>query len=120
MSKVDIVIVPLEKRNSKTEYSVEDNKNRYSQFPSESESDIAINGPLEDKLQKISTLYSRTENVDFKKTVVGEMDDNDTMKLLQPVSAIPNTNNQVIIFIIIYYFIVDYIRNCKAQQVESL
>ncbi|KAL8212377.1 UNVERIFIED_CONTAM: hypothetical protein K2H54_044779, partial [Gekko kuhli] len=97
MSKVDIVIVPLEKRNSKNEYSVEDNKNRSSHFPSESESDTAINGPVfkEEKLQKIMKLHSKTENVVFKKTVVGEMDgSNDTLKLLQPISEAPNTNDQ--------------------------
>ncbi|XP_015280256.1 PREDICTED: serine/threonine-protein kinase Nek4 [Gekko japonicus] len=97
MSKVDIVIVPLEKRNSKNEYSVEDNKKRCSCLPSESDLDTALNGPVfkEDKLQKITKLYSKTENVDFKKTVVGEMDgSNDTMKLLQPISEAPNTSDQ--------------------------
>ncbi|XP_060095935.1 serine/threonine-protein kinase Nek4 isoform X2 [Heteronotia binoei] len=97
MSKVDIVIVPLEERNSKNEYSVEDNKNRCSHFSSESECDTAINGPpfKEDKLQKMTKLYSKTENVDFKKTGLDEVpDSNDTMKLLQPISNVINTNDQ--------------------------
>lgn len=100
MSKVDIVIVPLERRNSKSDYSVEDNKNRCSRFSSESESDTALNGPLfkEDKLQKITKQHSKTEDVNFKKTVIGEMDDcNDTMKLLQPISEVQNMNDQVTI-----------------------
>nr|XP_056703146.1 serine/threonine-protein kinase Nek4 [Euleptes europaea] len=96
MSKVDIVIVPLENRNSKNEYSVEDNKNKGSHIPSESESGTVMNGPpfKEDRLQKITKLYSKTEHVDFKKTVVDEMDDSsDTMKLLQPTSEAQNTND---------------------------
>ncbi|XP_077181918.1 serine/threonine-protein kinase Nek4 isoform X2 [Paroedura picta] len=97
MSKVDIVIVPLEKRNSKNEYSEEDNKTKRSRFPSQPKPDIAINGPpfKEDKLRKVTTLYSKKENVDFKKMVAGDMDNNnDPMKLLQPVSEARNTSDQ--------------------------
>ncbi|XP_054832920.1 serine/threonine-protein kinase Nek4 isoform X2 [Eublepharis macularius] len=97
MSKVDIVLVPLEKGKSKNEKLVENNKNRYSSIPSETEFETAINGPpfKEEKSQKVTTLYSRTEKVDFKKTFVDEVDDsNDTMKLLQPISEAQNTSDQ--------------------------
>ncbi|XP_062977232.1 serine/threonine-protein kinase Nek4 isoform X2 [Elgaria multicarinata webbii] len=97
MSKVDIVIVPLVKRNSKSELSAEDKKSSNSSIPSEVESEKAINGPQfkEERLQKITKQCLKTENVDIKKTVVDPMHDgDDTMKLLQPVSETPKTSDK--------------------------
>ncbi|XP_048338242.1 serine/threonine-protein kinase Nek4-like [Sphaerodactylus townsendi] len=90
LSKMDIVIAPLEKMNSKNVYSLEGNKNKGSHIPNVSESETGVNGPppKEDRLQKIT-------KTDFQNIVVGEIDDNiDTMKLLQPTSEAQNTNDQ--------------------------
>ncbi|KAJ6667684.1 hypothetical protein lerEdw1_016005 [Lerista edwardsae] len=89
ISKVDIVIVPMEKRSPKSDHLVEDKKNSTSSIPIEGESEIAINGPQlkEEKLQQsISRPHPKMENVDIQKPVDATDNGDDTMKLLQPVS----------------------------------
>ncbi|XP_066472141.1 serine/threonine-protein kinase Nek4 isoform X2 [Tiliqua scincoides] len=88
MSKVDIVIVPLEKKSPKSDRLVEVSKISTSRIPSEGESETAINGPQlkEERLQSISKAHPKKENVDFQKTVDATDNGDDTMKLLQSVS----------------------------------
>ncbi|XP_034962043.2 serine/threonine-protein kinase Nek4 isoform X3 [Zootoca vivipara] len=100
MSKVDIVIVPLEKRNSESKQPLAgtftgDKKPRSSSMPSEAESEIGINAPQckEERLQSITNPC--LETVAIKKGVIDTTaDGDDTMKLLQPVSEIPDTNDK--------------------------
>nr|XP_034962043.1 serine/threonine-protein kinase Nek4 isoform X2 [Zootoca vivipara] len=100
MSKVDIVIVPLEKRNSESKQPLVgtftgDKKPRSSSMPSEAESEIGINAPQckEERLQSITNPC--LETVAIKKGVIDTTaDGDDTMKLLQPVSEIPDTNDK--------------------------
>ncbi|XP_077780923.1 serine/threonine-protein kinase Nek4 isoform X6 [Podarcis muralis] len=100
MSKVDIVIVPLEKRNSESKQTLAgtftgDKKPRSSSIPSEAESEIGINAPQckEERLQSITNPC--LETVAIKKGVIDTTaDGDDTMKLLQPVSEIPDTSDK--------------------------
>uniref|UniRef100_A0A8D2LIF5 Serine/threonine-protein kinase Nek4 n=1 Tax=Varanus komodoensis TaxID=61221 RepID=A0A8D2LIF5_VARKO len=93
LSKVDIVIVPLEKSNSKSEVVMEDKKSSSSSISSEAESEKALNGPQYqvESLQKNTKQHLETENIDIKKTVAEATDD--TIKLLQPLSDAPNTTD---------------------------
>lgn len=100
ISKVDIVIVPVEKKSPKSDHLVEDKKNSTSSIPTEGESEIAINGPQfkEEKLQQsISKPHPKMENVNIQKTVDATDYGDDTMKLSQLVSE-AQTSDQVIIF----------------------
>ncbi|CAI5767140.1 serine/threonine-protein kinase Nek4 isoform X1 [Podarcis lilfordi] len=100
MSKVDIVIVPLEKRNSESKQTLAgtftgDKKPRSSSIPREAESEIGINAPQckEERLQSITNPC--LETVAIKKGVIDTTaDGDDTMKLLQPVSEIPDTSDK--------------------------
>ncbi|XP_073208526.1 serine/threonine-protein kinase Nek4 isoform X6 [Lepidochelys kempii] len=89
ISKVNIDILLSERRNSKSDHLLQDNKARCLSIPSEVESKITSNGPQtkEDRLQQNSKQVSRTEIVDSKQfaAVVSDEGD-DTLKLLQPVS----------------------------------
>lgn len=98
MSKLDIVIVPLEKKNPKSDHLVANNRTSILSTPSEGDPEIAINGPQlkEERLQSISKPQPKTENVDFQKIVDATDNRDDTMKLLQPVSEV-QTSDQVII-----------------------
>ncbi|XP_038265516.1 serine/threonine-protein kinase Nek4 isoform X2 [Dermochelys coriacea] len=96
ISKVDIDILLSERRNSKSDHLLQDNKARCLSIPSEVESKITSNGPQtkEDRLQQNSKQGSRTEIVDSKQfaaVVTGEGDD--TLKLLQPVSKDQKQND---------------------------
>ncbi|XP_042717670.1 serine/threonine-protein kinase Nek4 isoform X3 [Chrysemys picta bellii] len=89
ISKVDIDILLSERRNSKSDHLLQDNKARCLSIPSEVESKITSNGPQtkEDRLQQNSKPGSRTEIVDSKHFAVDVADEgDDTLKLLQPVS----------------------------------
>ncbi|XP_067424144.1 serine/threonine-protein kinase Nek4 isoform X2 [Emydura macquarii macquarii] len=89
ISKVDIDILPSERRNSKSDHLLQDNKARHLSIPNEVECKITSNGPQteEEALQKNSEPGSRTENVDSKQFAVDVADEgDDTLKLLQPVS----------------------------------
>ncbi|XP_034633010.1 serine/threonine-protein kinase Nek4 isoform X3 [Trachemys scripta elegans] len=89
VSKVDIDILLSERRNSKSDHLLQDNKARCLSIPSEVESKITSNGPQtkEDRLQQNSKPGSRTEIVDSKHFAVDVADEgDDTLKLLQPVS----------------------------------
>ncbi|TFK04972.1 peroxisomal trans-2-enoyl-CoA reductase-like [Platysternon megacephalum] len=89
ISKVDIDILLSERRNSKSDHLLQDNKARCFSIPSEVESKITSNGPQikEDRLQQNSKPGSRTEIVDSKHFAVDVADEgDDTLKLLQPVS----------------------------------
>nr|XP_028574633.1 serine/threonine-protein kinase Nek4 isoform X1 [Podarcis muralis] len=100
MSKVDIVIVPLEKRNSESKQTLAgaftgDKKPRSSSIASEAEPEIGINAPQckEERLQSITNPC--LETVAIKKGVIDTTaDGDDTMKLLQPVSEIPDTSEK--------------------------
>ncbi|XP_044879564.1 serine/threonine-protein kinase Nek4 isoform X2 [Mauremys mutica] len=88
VSKVDIDILLSERRNSKSDHLLQDNKARCLSMPSEVESKITSNGPQtkEDRLQQNSEPGSRTEIVDSKHFAVDVADEaDDTLKLLQPV-----------------------------------
>ncbi|XP_053152792.1 serine/threonine-protein kinase Nek4 isoform X2 [Hemicordylus capensis] len=95
MSKVDIVIIPLEKRNSKSEHSVEDKKAIHSNILHEGESETLLNGPQfqKERWQEIGKPKPcpKSENADLKKAIV---DGDDTMNLLQPVSEAQSTTGQ--------------------------
>uniref|UniRef100_A0A8C8RKD9 Serine/threonine-protein kinase Nek4 n=1 Tax=Pelusios castaneus TaxID=367368 RepID=A0A8C8RKD9_9SAUR len=90
ISKVDIDIFPSGKRNSKSYHLLQDNKGRHLSIPTEVES----KGPQTkaETLQQNSESGSRTENVASKHFDVTDEDD-DTLKLLQPVSKEQIQNN---------------------------
>ncbi|XP_077678314.1 serine/threonine-protein kinase Nek4 isoform X7 [Eretmochelys imbricata] len=96
ISKVNIDILLSERRNSKSDHLLQDNKARCLSIPSEVESKITSNGPQtkEDRLQQNSKQVSRTEIVDSKQfaAVVSDEGD-DTLKLLQPVSKDQKQND---------------------------
>ncbi|XP_061473994.1 serine/threonine-protein kinase Nek4 isoform X2 [Rhineura floridana] len=102
VSKVDIVIVPLEKRNSESEdslggKSVEDKKSSNLNIPYGAEPEIGTNDApcKKERLQNIAEPCLKTENVDIEKSVVDATDDgDDTMKLLQPVSETSDTSDK--------------------------
>ncbi|CAM4589733.1 serine/threonine-protein kinase Nek4 isoform X1 [Caretta caretta] len=96
ISKVNIDILLSERRNSKSDHLLQDNKARCLSIPSEVESKITSNVPQtkEDRLQQNSKQVSRTEIVDSKQfaAVVSDEGD-DTLKLLQPVSKDQKQND---------------------------
>ncbi|XP_043408161.1 serine/threonine-protein kinase Nek4 isoform X10 [Chelonia mydas] len=96
ISKVNIDILLSERRNSKSDHLLQDNKARCLSIPSEVESKITSNGPQtkEDRLQQNSKQVSGTEIVDSKQfaAVVSDEGD-DTLKLLQPVSKDQKQND---------------------------
>ncbi|KAH0630051.1 hypothetical protein JD844_012637 [Phrynosoma platyrhinos] len=97
MSKVDIVIIPVEKKNCRIEHLVEDKKGNHSNLSTKAKSETAITDPYptEELLQKVRKPSLKMDNLDSKKTVVGATDDNDaTVKLLQPVSQARNINDR--------------------------
>ncbi|XP_074861061.1 serine/threonine-protein kinase Nek4 isoform X2 [Carettochelys insculpta] len=88
VSKVDIDILS-ERRNSKNDHLLKDNQAGCLNIPGDLESKITSNGSQtkEDRLQQNSKPTSRTETVDSKQLAVDVRDeDDDTLKLLQPVS----------------------------------
>lgn len=97
MSKLDIVIVPLEKKNPKSDHLVVNNRTSTLSTPSEGDPEIAINGPQlkEERLQSISKPQPKTENVDFQKIVDATDNRDDTMKLLQPVSEVQTSDQSL-------------------------
>ncbi|KAM6468222.1 serine/threonine-protein kinase Nek4 isoform 2-T3 [Liasis olivaceus] len=92
MSKVDIVIVPLEKRNSTAKQLAEDEESGNVHIPNEAESERARNGPefKEESLLKMTKPCQKTGNVDTKETDYGD----DTTEVLQPTSEIPCASNK--------------------------
>ncbi|XP_015671348.1 serine/threonine-protein kinase Nek4 [Protobothrops mucrosquamatus] len=92
MSKVDILIVPLEKRNSATKQSAEHKESRNVHISNEAEPERAKNSPelKEESLLKMTTPCPKTGNVDAKETDNGD----DTTKVLQPSSKIPRVSNK--------------------------
>ncbi|KAM7170671.1 serine/threonine-protein kinase Nek4 isoform 2-T2 [Macrochelys suwanniensis] len=96
VSKVDIDILLSERRNSKSDHFLQDNRARCLSIPSEVESKITSNGPQikEDKLQQNSKPGSRTEIVDSKQFALDVADEgDDTLKLLQLVSKDQKQND---------------------------
>ncbi|XP_063147967.1 serine/threonine-protein kinase Nek4 [Candoia aspera] len=92
MSKVDIVIVPLEKRDSTTEQLAEDEEYGNVHILNEAESERARNGPgfKEESLLKMTKPCLKTGNVDTKEIDYGD----DTTKVLQSTSKIPHASNK--------------------------
>lgn len=95
MSKVDILIVPLEKRNSATKQLAEHKESRNVHIPNEAEPERAKNSPelKEESLLKMTTPCPKTGKVDAKETDNG----GDATKVLQPSSKIPAVSSKVII-----------------------
>ncbi|XP_032661697.1 serine/threonine-protein kinase Nek4 isoform X2 [Chelonoidis abingdonii] len=96
VSKVDIDILLSERRNSKSDHLLQDNKARCLSIPCEVESKITSNGPQtkEDRLQQNSEPGSRNEIVDSKHFAVDVANEgDDTFKLLQPVSKDQKEND---------------------------
>uniref|UniRef100_A0A2D4ITI1 Serine/threonine-protein kinase Nek4 n=1 Tax=Micrurus lemniscatus lemniscatus TaxID=129467 RepID=A0A2D4ITI1_MICLE len=87
MSKVDILIVPLEKRNSATKQLAEHKESENVHIPNEAEPGKAKNSPelKEESLLKVTKTCPKTGDVDAKETDNGD----DTTKLLLPTSKIP-------------------------------
>uniref|UniRef100_A0A0B8RQ72 Serine/threonine-protein kinase Nek4 n=1 Tax=Philothamnus irregularis TaxID=1899461 RepID=A0A0B8RQ72_9SAUR len=87
MSKVDILIVPLEKRNSATKQLAEHKESENVHIPNEAEPEKAKNSPelKEENLLKMSKTCPKTGDVDAKETDNGD----DTTKVLQSTSMIP-------------------------------
>ncbi|XP_058028638.1 serine/threonine-protein kinase Nek4 isoform X3 [Ahaetulla prasina] len=87
MSKVDILIVPLEKRNSATKQLAEDKESENVHIPNEVEPEKAKNSPelKEENLLKMSNICPKTGDVDAKETDNGD----DSTKILQPTLKIP-------------------------------
>ncbi|XP_034295093.1 serine/threonine-protein kinase Nek4 isoform X5 [Pantherophis guttatus] len=87
MSKVDILIVPLEKRNSATKQLAEHKESENVHIPNEEEPEKAKNSPelKEENLLKMSKTCPKTGDVDAKETDNGD----DTTKVLQSTSKIP-------------------------------
>ncbi|XP_032065079.1 serine/threonine-protein kinase Nek4 isoform X2 [Thamnophis elegans] len=86
MSKVDILIVSLEKKNSATKQLVEHKESENVHIPNEAQPEKAKNGPEleEENLLKMSKTCSKTGDVDAKETDNGD----DTTNVLQPISKI--------------------------------
>uniref|UniRef100_A0A2D4P354 Serine/threonine-protein kinase Nek4 n=2 Tax=Micrurus surinamensis TaxID=129470 RepID=A0A2D4P354_MICSU len=87
MSKVDILIVPLEKRNSATKQLAEHKESENVHIPNEAEPGKAKNSPelKEESFLKVTKTCPKTGDVDAKETDNGD----DTTKLLLPTSKIP-------------------------------
>uniref|UniRef100_A0A8D0C7Q4 Serine/threonine-protein kinase Nek4 n=1 Tax=Salvator merianae TaxID=96440 RepID=A0A8D0C7Q4_SALMN len=97
VSKVDILIVPLEKQNYQSECSVADKRSILSRVPGEGDSEAVISGPQckEETLQDGLEPCLKTARFDVKKNVADAKDDaKDTIKLLKPISEAPNLNDQ--------------------------
>ncbi|XP_034295082.1 serine/threonine-protein kinase Nek4 isoform X4 [Pantherophis guttatus] len=92
MSKVDILIVPLEKRNSATKQLAEHKESENVHIPNEEEPEKAKNSPelKEENLLKMSKTCPKTGDVDAKETDNGD----DTTKVLQSTSKIPCVSNK--------------------------
>ncbi|XP_060621861.2 serine/threonine-protein kinase Nek4 [Anolis sagrei] len=96
MSKVDIIIIPVEKKNCKSEHSMEEKESSHSNPSAKTECETAITDPhsKEEQLQKDRKPCLTLENVGNKETVdVVADEEDDTVKLLQPVSKAQNTND---------------------------
>nr|XP_020652330.1 serine/threonine-protein kinase Nek4 isoform X1 [Pogona vitticeps]XP_020652331.1 serine/threonine-protein kinase Nek4 isoform X2 [Pogona vitticeps] len=96
VSKVDIVIVPLEKRNSNSELPLEDKKARKSSTTSEGEAETPVVGPplKEEGLHRVTKPRLKTECTSSKDVVVCTTGGGDsTLNLLQPVSETPSTSD---------------------------
>ncbi|XP_026539309.1 serine/threonine-protein kinase Nek4 isoform X2 [Notechis scutatus] len=87
MSKVNILIVPLEKRNSANKQLAEHKESENIHIPNEAEPEKAKNSPelKEESLLKVTKTCPKTGDVDAKETDNGD----DTTNLLQPTSKIP-------------------------------
>ncbi|XP_070793138.1 serine/threonine-protein kinase Nek4 isoform X3 [Pituophis catenifer annectens] len=87
MSKVDILIVPLEKRNSATKQLAEHKESENVHIPNEAEPEKAKNSPeiKEENVLKMSKTCPKTGDVDAKETDNGD----DTTKVLHSISKIP-------------------------------
>ncbi|XP_026580633.1 serine/threonine-protein kinase Nek4 isoform X7 [Pseudonaja textilis] len=87
MNKVNILIVPLEKRNSANKQLAEHKESENIHVPSEAEPEKAKNSPelKEESLLKVTKTCPKTGGVDAKETDNGD----DTTNLLQPTSKIP-------------------------------
>ncbi|XP_042307932.1 serine/threonine-protein kinase Nek4 isoform X2 [Sceloporus undulatus] len=96
MSKVDIVIIPVEKKNCRIEHLVDDKKVNHLYPSTKAKSETAITGlyPTEELLQKVRKPCLEMDNVDSKETVGATNDNDDTMKLLQLVSQAGNVNDR--------------------------
>ncbi|KAG8128268.1 putative Serine-threonine-protein [Naja naja] len=87
MSKVDILIVPLEKRNSATKQLAEHKESENVDIPNEAEPEKAKNSPelKEETLLKVTKTCPKTGDVDAKETDNGDSLDC-TEKLLVPIN----------------------------------
>ncbi|XP_013924559.1 PREDICTED: serine/threonine-protein kinase Nek4 [Thamnophis sirtalis] len=92
MSKVDILIVSLEKKNSATKQLAEHKESENVHIPNEAEPEKAKNGLEleEENLLKMSKTCPKTGVVDAKETDNGD----DTTNVLQPISKISCVSNK--------------------------
>ncbi|XP_062826111.1 serine/threonine-protein kinase Nek4 isoform X4 [Anolis carolinensis] len=90
MSKVDIIIIPVEKKNYKSEHSVEDKESSHSNSSAKPECETAKTDPLskEERLQKDRKPCLTVEKVDNKEMV--DVATNEDVKFPYPVSEAQN------------------------------